>query len=61
MAVDDHARIAFTAMHPDEKRASAVQFSRDAVAWYAELGVRVRRLLTDAVSALRSCEFARAC
>ena len=54
VAVDDHARIAFTAMHPDEKQVSAVQFLRDAVAWYAELGVRVRRLLTDNGSAFRS-------
>lgn len=61
VAVDDHARIAFTAMHPDEKQARAVQFLRDAVAWYAALGVRVRRLLTDNGSAFRSREFARAC
>ena len=31
VAVDDHARIAFTAMHPDEKTPQAVQFLRDAV------------------------------
>lgn len=61
VAVDDHARIAFTAVRPDEKQARAVQFLRDAVAWYAELGVRVRRQLTDNSSAFRSREFARAC
>ena len=61
VAVNDHACIAFTAMHPDEKQASAVQFLRDAVAWYAALGVRVRWLLTDNGSAFRSREFARAC
>ncbi len=38
VAVDDHARIAFTTMHPDEKRTSAVQFLCDAVAYYAGLG-----------------------
>ncbi|ODV41687.1 hypothetical protein AWV79_33980 [Cupriavidus sp. UYMMa02A] len=58
VAVDDHARIAFTAMHPDEKKESAVQFLRDAVAYYASLGITVRRLLTDNGSPFRSREFA---
>ncbi len=60
VVVDDHARIAFTAMHSDEKKESAVQFLRDAVAYYASLGITVRRLLTDNGSPLRSREFARA-
>ncbi|MGH8795488.1 MAG: IS481 family transposase [Caldimonas sp.] len=61
VAIDDHARIAFTAMHPDEKTPQAVQFLRDAVAYYARLGVTVRRLLTDNGSAFRSKDFAAAC
>jgi transposase InsO family protein len=61
VAIDDHARIAFTAMHADERTASAVQFLRDAVAYYARLGVTVRRLLTDNGSAFRSRDFASAC
>lgn len=61
VAVDDHARIAFTAMHADEKAPRAVTFLRDAVAYYASLGVRVERLLTDNGSAFRSKEFANAC
>jgi transposase InsO family protein len=61
VAVDDHARIAYTAMHPDEKRAQAVRFLRDAVAYYAGLGVTVKRLLTDNGAAFRSREFAQAC
>ena len=60
VAVDDHARIACTAMHPDEKTPQAVRFLRDAVDYYARLGVRVRRLLTDNGAAFRSREFARA-
>ena len=47
VAVDDHARIAFTQMHPDECGASAVAFLRAAVAYYASLGITVRRVLTD--------------
>jgi transposase InsO family protein len=61
VAIDDHARIAFTAMHPDEKTPQAVQFLRDAVAYYAGLGVKVRRVLTDNGSAFRSQDFANAC
>lgn len=61
VAIDDHARIAFTAMHPDEKKHQAVQFLHDAVAYYARLGVAIKRLLTDNGSAFRSREFAMAC
>jgi len=61
VAIDDHARIAFTAMHPDEKTPNAVRFLRDAVAYYARLGVAVKRLLTDNGSAFRSRDFASAC
>jgi transposase InsO family protein len=61
VAIDDHARIAFTAMHPDEKTPSAVRFLKDAVAYYERLGVKVERLLTDNGSAFRSKDFARAC
>ena len=38
VAIDDHARLAFTAMHPDEKKAQAVLFLRSAVAYYARMG-----------------------
>jgi transposase InsO family protein len=61
VAIDDHARIAFTAMHADEKKHHAVQFLQDAVAYYAKLGVRIKRLLTDNGSAFRSRDFAAAC
>ena len=61
VAIDDHARIAFTAMHPDEKTPQAVQFLKDAVAYYAKLGVSIKRLLTDNGSAFRSHDFGRAC
>jgi transposase InsO family protein len=61
VAIDDHARIAFTAIHADERTPSAVQFLRDAVAYYARLGIAVRRLLTDNGSAFRSKDFAAAC
>lgn len=61
VAIDDHARIAYVVMHPDEKAPSAVQFLKDAVAYYARLGVKVQLLLTDNGAAFRSRDFARAC
>ena len=61
VAIDDHARVAFTAMHEDEKIPRAVQFLDDALAHYARLGVSIKRLLTDNGSAFRSKAFARAC
>lgn len=61
VAVDDHARIAFTAMHPDERQDSAVQFLRDEVAYYGRLGVTIKRLITDNGSAFRSKLFRRTC
>lgn len=44
--------------HP---RSVAVQFLRDAVAYYAALGVTIKRLLTDNGSSFRSHAFAQAC
>ena len=61
VAVDDHARIAFTDMYPDEKWPQAVQFLHNAVAYYRSLGVKVQRVLTDNGSAFRSRKFAEAC
>lgn len=61
VAVDDHARIAFTAMHPDERAPSAVSFLRTAATYYASLGIKVRELLTDNGAAFRSTLFKVAC
>lgn len=61
VAIDDHARIAFTDVHPDEKVPQAVQFLRNAQAYYVALGITIKRLLTDNGSAFRSKDFALAC
>jgi transposase InsO family protein len=61
VAVDDHARIGFTQMHPDERFPAAVAFLHDAVAYYRGLGVTIKRLLTDNGSAFRSRAFRAAC
>ena len=61
VAVDDHSRIAFTDIHPDERRTSAVSFLQAAVAYYAQLGVTIQRVITDNGPAFHSAAFAQAC
>lgn len=61
VAIDAHARIAFTDIHPDETASNAAQLLRNAHAYYTSLGVSIKRLLTDNGSAFRSRDFALAC
>ncbi|ETH46644.1 hypothetical protein L548_3609 [Bordetella pertussis H921] len=49
-----------TDIHPDERFPSAVQFLKDAVAYYQRLGVTIQRLLTDNGSAFRQPRLRRA-
>jgi transposase InsO family protein len=61
VAIDDHARIGFTDMYPNERTPSAVQFLRNAHAYFAALGVRLKGVLTDNGSAFRGRDFRRTC
>jgi transposase InsO family protein len=61
VAIDDHARISFTDMYPDETKASAGQFLQNTIAYFKSLGVHAKRILTDNGSAFRSKDFAHAC
>jgi transposase InsO family protein len=47
LAIDDHSRVSFARLLPDETTLSCVQFLREAVAYFASLGVRVQRVMTD--------------
>jgi transposase InsO family protein len=60
-ALDDHSRLAYSEVLPDEQAATAAAFWRRAVAWFAELGIRVERVLTDNGSCYRSRDWAAAC
>lgn len=46
-AVDDHTRIAYSEVLPDEKGTTCAEFTARALAHFATLGVRVRAILTD--------------
>jgi transposase InsO family protein len=61
VAIDDHCRIGFVQMYPDEKRLSVIEFLHATVAYYKALGVTIKRLITDNGPAYRSQLFARTC
>jgi transposase InsO family protein len=61
VAIDDHSRIAFTRMYPDEKKESAVAFLQEATRYFAGLRVPIQRLITDNGPAFHSAAFAEAC
>jgi len=46
-AIDDHTRLAYSEVLPDEKDATCAGFLHRALAWFAGHGIRVRRVLTD--------------
>jgi transposase InsO family protein len=46
-AVDDHSRLAYAEVLPDEKAATTAGFLTRAVAWFASHGVAVKAILTD--------------
>ena len=52
--IDDHSRVAYAEICPDETAASATAVLRRAVAWFAEHGVTVERVLSDNGSAYKS-------
>ncbi|MFI6377799.1 IS481 family transposase, partial [Streptomyces sp. NPDC050546] len=47
-AVDDHSRLAYSEVHPDEKAATCADFLRRAAAFFTTAGIdRIERVLTD--------------
>ncbi len=61
VCIDDASRVAFVQVMPDQRKDSAVAFLDAAVAYYASLGVRVQRVMTDNGSCYRSRTFRAAC
>ncbi len=61
IAIDDHSRLAYAEVLPDEKAQTAIGFLRRASAFYARYGIRVERLLTDNGPAYVSAVHALAC
>jgi transposase InsO family protein len=67
VCIDDASRIAFVQVMADQRKESAVAFLEAAAGWsrsalyYAKLGVRVERIMTDNGSCYRSKTFRTAC
>jgi transposase InsO family protein len=61
IAVDDHSRLAYAEVLPDEKAQTAIGFLRRAQAFYGRYGIGIERLLTDNGSAYVSALYALAC
>jgi hypothetical protein len=59
--IDDHSRVAYVEICSDEKGDTAVAVLRRAVAWFADHGVTVERVLSDNGSAYRSFVWRDAC
>jgi transposase InsO family protein len=45
--IDDHTRLAYSELHGDEKADTVTAFTERAIAFFAQLGIRPRRLQTD--------------
>ena len=52
--IDDHSRVAYVEAHDDETKETATAVLRNAVAWFADRGVTVHRVLSDNGGAYRS-------
>ena len=61
IAVDDHSRLAYAEVLPDQKTGTAIGFLRRAVRFYKRYGIYVEQLLTDNGSAYRSALHALTC
>jgi transposase InsO family protein len=60
-AVDDHSRLAYGEIHPDERRETAAGFLVRAQAWFADHGVLIQQVLTDNGGCYRSHLWAQTC
>jgi transposase InsO family protein len=59
--IDDHSRVAYAEICTDEKAATAIAVLQRAVAWFADHGVTVERVLSDNGAAYKSYAWRDAC
>ena len=60
LAIDDHSRLAYSEILPDETRDSCLRFLFNALRFFRGLGVKVERVMTDNGSSFRSRRYAKA-
>jgi len=61
VAIDDHSRLAYVEVLPDESKESAVFFLQRAVGWFKSIGIRIKRILSDNGSCYVSKLFSLIC
>jgi transposase InsO family protein len=61
VAIDDHSRLAFACLLPDEKVPSVLNALEQAVSFYQDHGIKIQRVLTDRGCTYRSKLFAASC
>jgi transposase InsO family protein len=61
VAIDDHSRLAYTAMYPNEKAVSSIDFLQRATEWFQRFGIHVRGVLTDNGPCFYRLQFGGAC
>ena len=60
LAVDDHSRLAYSEIFPDETRKSCLRFLFNALRFFRSHGVKVWRVMTDNGVSFRSKRYAKA-
>jgi transposase len=60
LAIDDHSRVAYSEIFPDEKRRSCLRFLFNALRFFRAHGVKVQRVMTDNGTSFRSGRYAKA-
>jgi transposase InsO family protein len=61
VAIDDHSRVAYALILPEEDANCSVAFLHAAVAYYAGLGTQIKAVYTDNAMAYRGRDFAATC
>ena len=59
--LDDHSRVAYSEIHNDETKETAVAVLRNATSWFSARGVTIERILSDNGSCYRSHLWRDAC
>jgi transposase InsO family protein len=60
LAIDDHSRVAYSEILPDERRSSCLRFLFNALRFFRRHGVKIHRVMTDHGVSFRSRRFAKA-
>ena len=60
LAIDDHSRVAYSEIFPDEKRRSCLRFLFNALRFFRAHDVEVQRIMTDNGTSFRSRRYAKA-